>query len=71
MAWRDTKRSEYFRIREYFNNAKTKIHPLKSGSDYSCLLMHNTVLASCVLYVFCQLVRKEFEELSIKLENVN
>ena len=38
MSVRDTKRSKSSRIYEYFNNAKAKIRPLKSGSDLSALL---------------------------------
>ena len=41
MVLQGTKRSASFRMGEYFNTAKTKILPLKSGSDYSCLLMRS------------------------------
>ena len=38
MSVRGTKRSKSCRIYEYFNNAKAKISPLKSGLDLSALL---------------------------------
>lgn len=43
MDLQGTKRSSSCRMDEYFNTAKAKIRPLKSGSDCSCLLKGNVM----------------------------